>query len=558
MTQEQLAERLGVSRQAVGKWESGKAKPTAEKQAILSEVLAIPPEAWTAAAAEDEMKREAPALRSVRYWRRWVEALAVLLCLSLMAQAVTLWYFLRPFPAAEGEIQEQQAGQTFPADTSYMFPERLELSAKQVEDFGNIALPSGDGVDGSTAEGGTAETVFIDQFPHSSWLQIVRANPREENHTVFYDVYARYQRSISDDQPVLLGRLTDYNHYVGDGLDGTAYVENVLGYDCWKIGLSCGAACVVSWYFTVDRDTGTVRLLLEASGTGAAEEYDVDADGEKEVVTSFGLPMGWTIYDTTASGLCVAYTLDQDGYGTVPITFSSEEGFVVTDDVGTVMARYLLEENCLKRQPPLSFSLQDYSDAAGTELGFLTEAGLSDGKGPDEIIDNGTVRTTHRQQALLALQALYDLTGLKLETALCAAGKDGVAFYTEDKENCFYSVTWGKPYGGVGFLCGFTITWKEEADWSPLDFSQARHMFNSITAPEQWLKNTCLDGLPLFCDGEVLTAAPDPQERYEKDRYVAYRADGCFYSARILETDTGYALAAFYGPYPALDTVVTP
>lgn len=83
-------------------------------------------------------------------------------------------------------------------------------------------------------------------------------------------------------------------------------------------------------------------------------------------------------------------------------------------------------------------------------------------------------------------------------------------------------------------------------------------MFNSITAPEQWLKNTCLDGLPLFCDGEVLTAAPDPQERYEKDRYVAYRADGCFYSARILETDTGYALAAFYGPYPAPDTVEAP
>lgn len=315
---------------------------------------------------------------------------------------------------------------------------------------------------------------------------------------------------------------------------------------------------MVSWYFTVDRDTGTVRLLLEASGTGAAEECDVDADGEKEVVTSFGLPMGWIIYDTTASGRCVAYTMDQDGYGTVPLSFSPEVGFVVTDDTGAVMARYLLEENCLKRQPVLSFSLQDYSDAAGTELEFLTEAGLSDGKGPDEIIDNGTVRTTHRQQALLALQALYDLTGLKLETALCAAGKDGVAFYTEDKENCFYNVTWGKPYGGEGFLSGFTITWKEEADWSPLDFSQARHMFNSITAPEQWLKNTCLDGLPLFCDGEVLTAAPDPQERYEKDRYVAYRADGCFYSARILETDTGYALAAFYGPYPAPDTVEAP
>lgn len=556
MTQEQLAERLGVSRQAVGKWESGKAKPTAEKQKVLSEVLNIPPEAWAAAAAEEAAEREAPAVRSARCWRRWTVTLAVLLCLSLTAQAVTLWYFLRSAPAAEEEEEGQQEGQTLPADTSYMFPERLELAAEPIEGFGNMDLAPGDPETLEEAEKkGTAETVFMEQFPDSSWLQIVRANPIKENNTVFYEVYASYLRSISDDQMVLLGRLIGYNHYVGDGLDDTTYVENVLGYDCWKISLSCGAACVVSWYFAADADTGTVRLLLDVSGSGVATEYDVDADGEKEVVTGFGLPMGWTIYDTTASGLCVAYTLDQDGYGTVPITFSPEEGFVVTDDVGTVMARYLLEENCLKRQPALSFSLRDYPDAAGTELTFLTDAGPADGKDPDAIIENGTVRITHRQQALLALQALYDLTGLKLETALCAAGKDGVAFYTEDKENCFYSVTLGKPYGGEGFLSGFTITWKEEEDWSPLAFSQACHLPNSITAPEQWLKNTCQENLSRFCDDEIVTVAPDPQERYEKDRYVAYRADGCYYSARLLETDTGYALAAFYGPYPALDTV---
>ena len=50
-TQEQLAEALGVSVSAVHKWESGKARPTAEKQARLSEVLDIPPEAGAAAAA---------------------------------------------------------------------------------------------------------------------------------------------------------------------------------------------------------------------------------------------------------------------------------------------------------------------------------------------------------------------------------------------------------------------------------------------------------------------------------------------------------------------------
>ena len=551
MTQEQLAERMGVSRQAVGKWESGKARPTAEKLVRLSEALGIPAEAWVAAAAAEAEEREAPALRSARRWRRRAAALAVLLCLSLAADGILLWRVLGPAPAGEETQQEEQ---TLPADTSYMFPERLELSAKQVEDFGDMPL-STDGTVVPAAEGGTAETVFIDQFPRSSWLEILRTDPKEENHTIFYDVYARYVRSVMDPaaQPVLLGRLADYNHYVGDGLNDAVYVENILGYDCWKISLVCGAACVMSWYFTADLDTGAVKLLLEVSGTGMAEECDVDGDGELEVVTTFGLPIGWTIYDTTASGRCVAYTLDQDSYGTVPITFSPEDGFVVTDSAGAVMARYLLEENCLKRQPALSFSLRDYPDAAGTELTFLTEAEVSDGKDPDAVIDNGTVRTTHRQQALLALQALYDLTGLKLENALCAAGKDGVCFYTEE-EGCFYNVTLGKQYGGEGFLSGFSIVWKEEADWSPLAFSRARHLHTSITAPEQWLKNVCRGDLPLFCGGQVLTVTADPQERYERDRYVAYRADGSYYSARLLETDTGYALASFCGPFPAPGT----
>ena len=35
----------------------------------------------------------------------------------------------------------------------------------------------------------------------------------------------------------------------------------------------------------------------------------------------------------------------------------------------------------------------------------------------------------------------------------------------------------------------------------------------------------------------------------------ACRTDGSYYAARLLETDTGYALTAFYGPYPAPGTV---
>lgn len=41
MTQEDIAEKVGVSRQAVAKWESGETSPDLEKSRILAEVLGV-------------------------------------------------------------------------------------------------------------------------------------------------------------------------------------------------------------------------------------------------------------------------------------------------------------------------------------------------------------------------------------------------------------------------------------------------------------------------------------------------------------------------------------
>ncbi len=42
LTQEELAEQIGVSRQALAKWESGKTLPDIERAAALSRILGIP------------------------------------------------------------------------------------------------------------------------------------------------------------------------------------------------------------------------------------------------------------------------------------------------------------------------------------------------------------------------------------------------------------------------------------------------------------------------------------------------------------------------------------
>ena len=54
LTQEQLAEQLDVSRQAVSKWEADLSRPTREKLDRLSDILDIPPETWAQIDAELE------------------------------------------------------------------------------------------------------------------------------------------------------------------------------------------------------------------------------------------------------------------------------------------------------------------------------------------------------------------------------------------------------------------------------------------------------------------------------------------------------------------------
>lgn len=85
LTQEELAEALGVSRQAVSKWEGDLSRPAAGKLALLSETLDIPWDAWQAMDAEEAAAqaaaRETEGERRARKWRRGSAALAALLCL---------------------------------------------------------------------------------------------------------------------------------------------------------------------------------------------------------------------------------------------------------------------------------------------------------------------------------------------------------------------------------------------------------------------------------------------------------------------------------------------
>lgn len=173
---------------------------------------------------------------------------------------------------------------------------------------------------------------------------------------------------------------------------------------------------------------------------------------------------------------------------------------------------------------------------------------------PDQVVYNGTVRVTFRQQAYLALQELYGITGLTVDTAFCTVSGDGAVTFSVDAagEQVFFQMNWGRGLCGAAEHPGCSLVWRSEADWSPLeDRLAARPESGSAwTDPERtlaWLYRR-MDHLR---DGELITVARDPADEDQTEgpaHYFLYLSDGGYYEASL--TGSGL-LHSFSGPYPA-------
>ena len=97
MSQEALAERLSVSRQAVSKWEMGISVPSPENRRALSEILG----------ADLQVETEAVPSVPLRRWKRLTLA-AGLLCLALLA-ALAGSFAARSRMAGRRRIRRSQA-----------------------------------------------------------------------------------------------------------------------------------------------------------------------------------------------------------------------------------------------------------------------------------------------------------------------------------------------------------------------------------------------------------------------------------------------------------------
>ena len=550
LTQEELAEALGVSRQAVSKWEGDLSRPAAGKLILLSETLEIPRDAWRTMDAEEAAAQaaaqETAGERKAKRWRKGFAALAVLLCLSLLGNVLLLGK-LRP-ETPEGDDP----------DLSAAFPETLTVRVSRDYRFGD-ETPKEDPKnpwqlpfledDLARQEHQLLSDYFEDiNAIGQHFLSVVKAEPRQEQDVTLWSIYVLW--AAADEAGDLNYRIL---YRAARDISIPTQVswqrfEDVLGHDGFRLDIPFGAGGTGSDYLILGED-GVPRVLASLGGTeSGAMEYDVDEDGEKEIVCPGGIGV-WTVYDRVEGrDWADVYELRTADCGVSTLDFAPEKGGfhaadAETGEESTVLVRYQLRDGEFLRREPTDLTPADYPDAAGTKLQFDLDY-FYDSVDLDTVLTTASgLRLTPRQQAYLALQQLFEFTGVKLEEVYCAVSGAGETCFSlwEDgfTDRCFYSADMPEAYGGSG-IPSVTFTWQEQgADWSPLSVQ--------TLAGERYLPAERVDALrdayrnlPLMQSGSLANVQADQ----------LWLSDGSLYTADFLETDFGPALTCLTGPYP--------
>lgn len=556
LTQEQLAEQLDISRQAVSKWEADLSRPTREKLDKLSEILNIPPDTWAQIDAEMESANKPPD--TSRPWKVATAALAAVCLILTVCLTVSLW------PKPESAPEDPPPTENLPAapvleepeEPSAAFPDTLPLSIRRDFDFGDWPLGEYDPAevpyledDGKVME----NELWCDWFPDGTRLSLVKASAYWDQTAARSNIYLLWAPPVEttggDLEYRILYRIGE--DYFGEDCGDLEAVpfENVLGYDGFKITMSHADNFYRDSAYIVPGPDGVPCVVTMTGAVG--HEADINDDGVLEIVSFNQYLPGWETIDTTVGEEgSFTYTLDYADLelpDDVTFDFNPDRGgFILYNGNNALVSRYVLRDGELVRLPPTDFSVSDYPDVVGTELTFITDeqAGdLSDKIDPDDILPyTPNVRITHRQQAYLALQELYNMTGLKVDSCYCAASEYGVHFSLLPdgfNQRGFFHFGFNTHYGNVDNIPSIYIHWKElDNDWSPLSLEEA-----ATPGPGTKEEDAILwyyDRMKIFSTGEASHVNFEDLWLENGDRYVC----------SINDTEWGPALWSLTGPYP--------
>ena len=345
MSQEDLAERLEVSRQAVSKWESDATRPTKEKRERLSELFELPMEVWDDPPSGEQI--------SLRRWKTATATLAAVLCLIIAGNLALFLAAPRSVNTEYNPPAEKAQGTEGVeiADLSTVFPETLVLERWRDYDFGNRTL-------------GEYDTEYVLQRKDSEWFQNHRrwvgdferadstttmelfwAEPQEEDGTTFYSVYLLY--AIPDADGICDWQISCR---LAEGLTEEALAaglviepfSRVAGYDGYRIDLDMGSRDMGIWsYFFIPGPDGVPRLMTTTTGRGVVT-FDVDEDGQMEIISPEDYSEVIQILDSAEDGEGgLVYAFDPNAPGNIDLQFAPEMGGFVA----TVNADLKMQEN---------------------------------------------------------------------------------------------------------------------------------------------------------------------------------------------------------------------
>ena len=558
LTQEQLAEQLDVSRQAVSKWEADLSRPTREKLDRLSDILDIPPETWAQIDAELEAAAQPPD--ASRPWKIATAVLAAACLILAVCLTAALWPKTNvdvPLPPEEQrDAEDNEPAAPVPEEPSIAFPDPLPLSVRRDFDFGDWPLGGYDPAEVPYLEddGRVMENeLWRDWFPDGTRLSLVKASAYWDQTAARSNIYLLWAPPVEttggDLEYRILYRIGE--DYFGEDCGDLEAVpfENVLGYDGFKITMSHADNFYRDSAYIVPGPDG-VPCMVTMTGA-AGHEADIDDDGVLEIVSFNQYLPGWEIIDTTEGEEgSFTYTLDYADLelpDDVTFDFNPDRGgFILYNGDNALVSRYVLRDGELVRLPPTDFSTADYPDVVGTELTFITDeqAGdLSDKIDPDDILPyTPNIRITHRQQAYLALQELYNITGLKVDKCYCAATEYGVNFSLLPdgfNQRSFFHFGFNTRYGNVDNIPSIYIHWKElDNDWSPLSLEEAARPGPGTKEEDAIL--WYYDRMKFFSTGAASHVNFEDLWLENGDRYVC----------SINDTEWAPALWSITGPYP--------
>ena len=584
MSQERLAEELGVSRQAVSKWEMGQSVPTARNMEGIEAALDLP--AGTLAELLKVEEREPPSPPKISKKQICLMSIGGVLALAL-AFSLGRITMKQAFPSGEEGIAAESGQVTMafqtpqgPVDMAvtvptqedgtvlfdmplsspgeerrlaqqleyYQWPDHLELECSELVDF-DRQQPWGTPEE-YLPEGWEVKSEV--QMEENCTLALVRTEEPDDGPTCWF-----LGQSGGQDWTVLFRCDEEGLVWNEDGSWAT-FAGNVLGYPSFVV--RCEGDEHAVFFSVIDQEPRIVFHITEHL-EGMA---DLDLDGELEIVAK---PQGdayrksYQIYDRLPDGYCMYTFPEKMDELSVPEDYSfmfyePDRAFGFSYWLGTKL--YLDEyAPVYDRLSPGFLWRRDGVKDARTQGGAIggTTVTFMDLR-PDELIGwtpEGTPMPTPREQGALLLEELEALSGYRPERCYLWGGIESqqVAIDRDGDHRSFFYMSYALPnYNSrwelvdySRFIPSVNLQWQSEwAPWSPL-------RKDTVSLPDNWADMTKEQRAlwwyrksSYFDYGKVVSIGPAQYEGVIK----LTLADDSF--LEITLDDDGF-LTSIYGPY---------